>query len=97
MDVGRRRGGGSERGGRWSPAAAAGAAGEREEALGPPGPGRQAAERRGDAGLPCALCTGTGSSEKRLNGPHSDRTDFCSREPNGRSAGSCVRQSKVNR
>ncbi|XP_049658294.1 period circadian protein homolog 3 isoform X6 [Accipiter gentilis] len=96
MDVGRRRGGGSERGGRWSPAAAAGAAGEREEALGPPGPGRQAAERRGDAGLPCALCTGTGSSEKRLNGPHSDRTDFCSREPNGRSAGSCVRQSKVN-
>ncbi|XP_069638968.1 period circadian protein homolog 3 isoform X2 [Haliaeetus albicilla] len=96
MDVGRLRGGGSERGASWSPAAAAGAAGEREEALGPAGPGSQAAERRGDAGLPCALCTGTGSSEKRLNGPHSDRTDFCSRESNGRSAGSCVRQSKVN-
>ncbi|XP_040980246.1 period circadian protein homolog 3 isoform X12 [Aquila chrysaetos chrysaetos] len=96
MDVGRLRGGGSERGTSWSPAAAAGAAGEREEALGPAGPGRQAAERRGDAGLPCAVCTGTGSSGKRLNGPHSDRTDFCSRESNGRSAGSCVRQSKVN-
>ncbi|XP_032849100.2 period circadian protein homolog 3 isoform X2 [Tyto alba] len=96
MDVGKPRGGSSERGASWSPAAAAGAGGEREEAFSPADSGGQEGEHRGDAGLRCAMCTGTSSGGKRFNSPNSNRTDFCSCPSNGCSAGSFVRQSKVN-
>ncbi|KAM6045991.1 period circadian protein homolog 3 isoform 7-T8 [Theristicus caerulescens] len=91
MDVGKLGGGSSERGASRSPAASAGAGEEREEASSPAGRGR-----RGDAGWRCATCTGTSSSAKQFNGPDSSRTAFCSCEANGCSAGSFMRQSKVN-
>ncbi|XP_054705401.1 period circadian protein homolog 3 isoform X1 [Grus americana] len=94
MDVGKLRSGGSERGASWSPAAGAGD--EREEAFGPACSGLQEGEHRGDADLGCAMCAGASSSRKQFNGPNFSRTDFCSRESNGCSAGSFVRQSKVN-
>ncbi|XP_051493423.1 period circadian protein homolog 3 isoform X4 [Apus apus] len=96
MDVGRLRGGSSERGASWSPAAGTGAV--REKAIGPVGTGRPEGERRGDAGSGRTMCAGTISSGTEFNGPGSVRTgtDCCSREPKGCSAGSFVRQSKVN-
>ncbi|XP_075028219.1 period circadian protein homolog 3 isoform X4 [Calonectris borealis] len=92
MDVGKLRGGSSEHGASWS--LAAGAGDERAETLRPAGSGRQEGERWGDAGLRCTMCTGTSSSGKRFNGPNSPA--FCRCESNGCSAGSFVRQSKVN-
>ncbi|XP_075376568.1 period circadian protein homolog 3 isoform X2 [Mycteria americana] len=93
MDVGELRGGSSEHGANWSPAA--GAADEREEAFSPAGSGRREGEHRGGAGLRCAAYAGTGSRGKRFNGPNSGRTDFCSCESSGCSAGSFVGQSKA--
>ncbi|KAM6046388.1 period circadian protein homolog 3 isoform 5-T6 [Chlamydotis macqueenii] len=89
MDAGELGGGSSEHGATWSPAAGAGP--EREEASGPAGSGR-----RGDAGPGRTVCAGTGPGGKQGNGPNPSRTDLCRPASNGCSAGSFVRQSKVN-
>ncbi|XP_030363904.1 period circadian protein homolog 3 isoform X6 [Strigops habroptila] len=86
MDVGKLRGGGSERGASWSAAAA----GAREEAFGP------AARPRGEAGSGCAVCPGTGSGGRGFDAPDAGEADFCGREANGCSAGSFGRHGKVN-
>lgn len=97
MDVGKVPCGSSEHSASWAPAAAARAGDEREEAFGPADSGRQEGAHRGDAGLRCTMCTGTSSGGKRFNGPNCSRTGFCSCESNDCSAGSFMRQSKVNR
>ncbi|KAM6236852.1 period circadian protein homolog 3 isoform 6-T7 [Spheniscus humboldti] len=96
MDVGKVPCGSSKHGASWAPAAAARAGDEREEAFGPADSGRQEGAHRGDAGLRCTMCTGTNSGGKRFNGPNCSRTGFCSCESNDCSAGSFMRQSKVN-
>ncbi|KAM8989566.1 period circadian protein homolog 3 isoform 3-T3 [Ara ararauna] len=77
---------GELRGASWSAAAADRA----EEALGPAG------SPRGEAGSGCAVCPGSGSGGTGFHGPNAEEADFCSREANGRSAGSFGRRGKVN-
>ncbi|XP_074970001.1 period circadian protein homolog 3 isoform X2 [Phalacrocorax aristotelis] len=89
MDVGELRGGSSERGASGSAAAGTG----REEA---PGPAGREGGRRGRADLPVAARTGTGANGSEFNGPELGGRDFCGRESSGCSAGSFVRQTKVN-
>ncbi|XP_062449096.1 period circadian protein homolog 3 isoform X2 [Rhea pennata] len=96
MNLYKLQGSGTEHSVNWAAAAPAGTENEQKEAFNRADLGKQKDGHQEDAKTCCSICMGTNSSRKQFNGPRSSGTDFCSHEPNGRSAGSFRRQSKVN-
>ncbi|XP_025941427.1 period circadian protein homolog 3 isoform X4 [Apteryx rowi] len=97
MNLNKLQGSSSEHSVNWSATATAGTGNDQKEAFNPANLGKQEDGHQEDAKMYCNTCMGTNSSRKQFNGPKSSGTDLCSHEPNGSSAGSFRRQSKVNR